>query len=128
MIHYNYLNSHKNAVQSTRVNTENRPDAPLLDRRQSDVSLPGLRRRSSVYQKKQGVAALSVIPDGVGQARPWFKHSLSVFAVCVLGSVGFNIAFIAGFWKPTIENPDSVTYCSVPAQILGYVYIIYLRT
>lgn len=70
-------------------------------------------------QKRQGAAVLAVIPKD-GDARPWLKNSLSVFAVCALGIVGFYVAFTAGLWKPSTENPKNVAHDSVPAQTLGY--------
>lgn len=120
VLYYNYVNSGKKGVQSTRVDIEHRPDQPLLSRRPSDIGLPGSRRRSSLSQKRQGAAALSVIPEDGRHARPWLKNSLSVFAICALGTVGFYVAFAAGFWKPSIEDPENSTHDSVPAQILGY--------
>ena len=77
-------------------------------------------------QKQQGAAAPSVVRENGGHARPWLRNSLSVFAVCALGTVGFYVAFIAGFWKPTTENPENATHDSVPAQILGYLSAVRL--
>ena len=119
-MYYHYVNSRKKGIQSTRVDIEDSTDQPLLSRRPSDIGLPGSRRRSSVSQKRQGAAALSIIPEHGGHASPWLKNSLSVFAVCALGTIGFYVAFTTGLWKPTIEDPGNVTNDSVPAQILGY--------
>lgn len=126
ILYYNYINSRDKGFQSTGVDIEDRPDQPLISRRPSDIGLPGSRRRSSVTQKRQGAAAPSVVRETGGQARPWLKNCLSVLAVCALGTVGFYVAFIAGFWKPTIENPEYTTHDSVPAQILGYLSAVRL--
>lgn len=121
ILYYNHVNSRKNVVQaSTQVDIEDRPDQPLLSRRPSEIGLPGSRRRSSVSQKRQRAATLPLIPEDRGHARRWLKNSLSVFAVCALGGVGWFVAFSVGVWKPTIENPESSPHESVPAQILGY--------
>ena len=111
-------------MQPTPLETEDRVEQPLLSRRPSDTGIPGSTRRFSTSPKRQGAAAVAVIPeDG---SRPWLKNSLSVFAVCALGIVGFYVAFTAGLWKPTIEDPAIVTHESVPAQILGYISAVRL--
>ena len=120
ILYYNYVNSRKKGIRSNPVEIEDRPDQPLLSRRSSDIGLPGSRRRSSVSQRRQGTAALLTIPENDGYAGPWLKNSLSVFAVCALGTVGFYVAFTTGLWKPTIEDSENATHDSVPAQILGY--------
>ena len=126
ILYYNYFTSRENVGLSAQVDTEDRSDQPLLTRRPSDIGLPGSRRRSSVSQKPGGAAALSVIPKDGGQAHPWLKNSLSVCAVCALGIVGFYVAFTAGFWKPTIEDPENATHDNVAAQILGYLSAVRL--
>ena len=124
ILFYNYLNFRKKCVQSTPVETEDRVEQPLLSRRPSDIGIPGSNRRSSASQKRQGAAAVAVIPeDG---SRPWLKNFLSVFAVCALGIVGFYVAFTSGLWKPTIEDSEIVIHESVPAQIFGYISAVRL--
>ncbi len=121
ILYYNHINSRERGIQpSTQVNTEDRPDQPLLSRTPSHIGLAGSRRRSSVSQKRQGAATLLPIPEGGGYPRPWLKISLSVFAVCALGAVGWLVAFLAGIWTPSIENPQNPTHDSLPAQVLGY--------
>lgn len=126
ILYYNYVKSRQNDVQSTRVGTEDRPDQPLLSRRPSDIGLPGSRRRSSVSQKQRRAAVFPIIPEDGGHSRPWLKNSLSVFAVCALGAVGFYVAFRAGLWKPTVEDPVNATHDNVVAQILGYLSAVRL--
>lgn len=119
ILFYNYLNFRKKGLQPTPLETEDRVEQPLLSRRSSDIGIPGSTRRFSASSKRQGAAAVAVIPeDG---SRSWLKNSLSVFAVCALGIVGFYVAFTTGLWKPTIEDSEIVTHESVPAQILGYI-------
>ena len=127
ILYYKYVNSSRRGVQkSAQVGTEDRPDQPLLSRRpslRSDIGLPGSRRRSSVSQRRHGAdgaAKLADIPEDGHQAHPWLKNSLSVFAVCALGAIGWYVAFSVGLWRPTIEIPGNPTHDSLPAQILGY--------
>ena len=124
ILFYNYLNLRKKGVQPTPLETEDRVEQPLLSRRHSGIGIPGSTRRFSASPKRQEAAAVAVIPeDG---SRPWLKNSLSVFAVCALGIVGFYVAFTTGLWKPTIEDSEIVTHESVPAQILGYISAVRL--
>ena len=124
ILYYYYVNSRRRSVQaSTQVGIEDRPDQPLLSQRPSDIGLPGSRRRSSVSQKRHradGAAKLRHILEDGHQAHPWRKNSLSVFAVCTLGAMGWYVAFSVGIWRPTIEISGDPTYDSLPAQILGY--------
>ena len=127
--YYNYVNSRRRSVQaSTQVDIEDRSDQPLLSQRPSDIGLPGSRRRSSVSQKRHGAAKLPHILDDGHQAHSWLRNSLSVFAVCALGAMGWYAAFSVGIWKPTIEIPGDPTHDSLPAQILGYLSAVGLLT
>ena len=120
------MNSRKKGVYtSAEVDVEERPDQPLLSRR-PDIGLPGSRRRSSVSQKRQGAATLPHIPEDGGHARAWLRNSMSAFAICALGVLGWFVAFLAGIWKPTIDIPENSTHESVPAQILGYLSAVRL--
>ena len=123
ILFYNHLNFRKKGVQSTPLETEDRVEQPLLSRRPSDIGIPGSTRRSSASPKRQGAAAVAVIPE---DGSPWLKNSLCVFAVCALGIVGFYVAFTTRLWKPTTEDSELVTHESVPAQILGYISAVRL--
>lgn len=124
ILYYNYINSRGRRLQaSTQAGIEDRADQPLISQRPGDIGLPGSRRRSSVSQNRHradGPAKLQHISEDGHQARHWLKNSLSVSAVCVLGAMGWYLAFSVGIWRPTIENPGDSTHDSLPAQILGY--------
>ena len=124
ILFYNYLNFRKKGVQPTPPETEDRVEQPLLSRRSRDIGISGSTRHFSASPKRQEAAAVAAIPED--SSRPWLKNSLSVFAVCALGIVGFYVAFTNGLWKPTIEDPEIVTHESVPAQILGYISAVRL--
>ena len=130
VLYYNHVNSSKKLFVKSHFGDADRPDQPLLGRRpSSDVGLPGSRRRSSVSQKRRDstIAALALpsIPEESGHARELIKNTLSVLAVCAVGSIGWAIAWKAGAWKPTAQSPDEdTTDRNVGAEILGYLSAI----
>lgn len=127
VLYYNHVNfREKSVLLSTQLDEDDRPDQPLLSSRPSDIGLSGSRRRSSVSQKGQGATTLPVIPEDGRYAYPWLKNSLSVFAVCALGALGWYVASSVGIWKPTIEDPKDPTHENLPAQILGYLSAVRL--
>ena len=119
------MKSRRRGIQATtHPDIEDRPDHPLLSRRPSDPGLSGSRRRSSVFQKRQGGATLLLNREDGSRAPPWLKNISSVFVVCALGAVGWFVAFSVGIWKPTIEDPEEPTPDSLP-QVLGYLSAVY---
>lgn len=127
VLYYSHVNSREKSIQaSTQLDEDDRPGQPLLSSRPSDIGLPGSRRRSSVSQKVHRAATLPIISRDSRYGYPWLRNSLSVFAVCALGAMGWYVAFSVGIWKPTIEDPKDPTHDNLPAQILGYLSAVRL--
>lgn len=125
-LYYNYVNSHKKPLEVAADRDTDSPNQPLLSRRaSSDIGLPGSRRRSSVSQKRRdstiAALALPTIPEDGGNAHEWVNNTLSVVAVCAIGTAGWAIAWKAGLWKPTPAEADTDTdNRNVGAESLGY--------
>jgi hypothetical protein len=109
----------------TQSDADGDPTQPLLERRTSNIGLPGSRRRSSASLRRRSTNvehpnALSKILEEDSVGKTWMKNVVSVLGICVVGSVGWAIAWRTGVWRPTPESDDTGTSMAVGAQVLGY--------
>ena len=80
-----------------------------------------LRRRSSHRSHRQVDDSLAKILDETEPRKAWIKNTLSVLAVCAIGTAGWAIAWQTGAWKPTPEKvPGDPADISIGAQVVGY--------
>ena len=77
-----------------------------------------MRRRSSHHADPPN--ALSKILEEDSAGKTWLKNVVSVLGICIIGTVGWAIAWRTGVWRPTPEFGDSGTSIAVGAQVLGY--------
>jgi solute carrier family 66 (lysosomal lysine-arginine transporter), member 1 len=116
-------------------------EEPLLSRqnsnrhrRRSSLGLPGSHmghpsehRRSSAasrraresFQRRESLA--HVVEEEPGM-RGWVKNTVSILAVCAVGTAGWVIAWRTGVWTPAPpEDQEGSTNMALGAQILGYI-------
>lgn len=98
---------------------------PLLSREESNLGLPGSRRRSSTTSKPrwntERDSVLFLPPIDRTISRPWFTNSASVVGVCLAGVGGWAIAWGIGLWIPVHEHSSRETQRGpVGAEAIGY--------
>jgi solute carrier family 66 (lysosomal lysine-arginine transporter), member 1 len=126
-LYYNHINARlaKRHLSSTSGQPE---DEPLLSRARSNssIGLPGSRRRSSARRPSLEIRrdSLSKIleDDESPNGKAWLRNIISILLVCIVGAVGWFIAYKSGVWTPTPEDSDLTEPQSVAigAELLGY--------
>lgn len=126
-IYYRRANSTRNGLSENETAQQNDLRQPLLTHKPRDIGVPASRRRSSVSQRQsiRSVRSHSIRPSGTsGPARVWFKNTLAVFGVFVLGAAAWAVAWQAGLWEPSTYDPkhadQSSNDVSIGATVLGY--------
>ncbi|KAI4092911.1 MAG: hypothetical protein LQ339_007807 [Xanthoria mediterranea] len=126
-LYYNYFFGHI-FYQSSSPQAEitEDPSRPLLARQDSNVGLPGSRHRSSAFQElwntDGGETLVADNSENNGWAKRWARNVLIILCVCILGAVGWAIAWKTGLWVPIHEHHRNTDVRSpVGAEILGYV-------
>lgn len=120
-------NGHASGLVDAEVNEQQ----PLLARRDSsNLGLPGShRRKSSATSRRRrasSVPSLAPVADIEDEhMREWVKNTLSIVGVCLVGAVGWVIAWKTGVWTPPpppTSTPEAGGHVESPlgAQILGY--------
>ncbi|WPG99083.1 putative vacuolar amino acid transporter ypq3 [Acrodontium crateriforme] len=141
-LYYKALNRSKNAALEEEENVPSQnEETPLLvegsvptSRRQkrpsfgdvddSNLGLPGSRRRSTVSmrsQRRPSSNTLERILEEPTPARAWLKNSTSVLFVILAGAAGWAAAWQTGAWKPSpigqeVDNDPT----PIGALVLGY--------
>lgn len=93
------------------------------------LNQPGARRRSSVSAEpqrsrdsSQAEAALAKFVEERQSGRgAWLKNFGSVLAICVVGIVGWVVAWQAGIWSPAPVERNGGVDMAAGAQVFGYV-------
>ena len=130
-LYYNVVNARRQRKLShLSARTDDSAEQPLLSRNNSNgrhsIGLPGSHRRqssnacrsASFHRRESSLASIFEEDTGV---RAWLKNTLSVFAVCTAGAVGWAIAWKTGVWSPAPpEDEAGSTNMALGAQILGY--------
>ena len=98
---------------------------PLIRTSSGNVGLPGSRRRpSSTSNKRRASSVLSslpIIPEAETSTTEWLKNTGSILLVCLVGALGWLIAWKSGFWQPTsTESIGNDVKEPIGAEILGY--------
>ncbi|KAI9801348.1 MAG: hypothetical protein M1825_003327 [Sarcosagium campestre] len=133
-LYYNFRNAREARPRmsrgSTQTDSEEDDEQPLLGRRESNIGLPGSRRRSSgshAHRNRRGSdvrrSALSIVKEEESSTKVWIRNLVSVLLVCAVGAAGWTIAWRSGVWTPTpVEDGDesATIQTAVGAQILGY--------
>lgn len=131
-LYYKARNARRAARRRSSLETPD-PTTPLLGRRFSDnQTIPGARRRSSAsgmaeYPRRvsDAEAALAkIIEEDKFGRNAWVKNISGVLAICVIGIVGWAIAWQSGVWTPAPQELDGGVDMAVGAQILGYISAI----
>ena len=100
-LYYKYIRTRKDENQAS---AQAKDDArqPLLQRVDSDIGLPGSRRRSSTSQARQHSSFTSLdlptIAEDDSGNQTWFTNAVCMLLVCLIGAVGWAIAWRAGLW------------------------------
>ncbi|KAF2178105.1 vacuolar membrane PQ loop repeat protein [Zopfia rhizophila CBS 207.26] len=132
-LYYNFTNSRKARRKSTRSTLTDNEQAPLLGRRDSSIGLPGshTRRRSSEASRRHRESvnrrdSLASIVEEESGHKEWVKNTVSIIGVCIIGTVGWTIAYKTGVWVPTPTDDGSAgTDMALGAQILGYMSAVF---
>ena len=105
-------------------------EAPLLSRERSgSFTIPGSvdRRYSGLSERRRRSSArdepLAKVLEETDEsgARLWIKNVLSIIAICVVGAVGWGIAYGTGAWKPApLASGVEEAKMATGAQVLGY--------
>ncbi|KAI4282972.1 MAG: hypothetical protein L6R38_002539 [Xanthoria sp. 2 TBL-2021] len=126
-LYYNYFFGRifRQSSSAQEESTED-PRQPLLARQTSSVGLPGSRRRSSAAQGQWNTdGEETLVADNLeknGWTKPWAKNIVIIFCVCILGAVGWAIAWKTGLWAPVHEHHRNTDVGGpIGAEILGYV-------
>ena len=146
-LYYNLLNARREKREAERKNFNNeinghvivcdeangdtsREDSPLLARQRSEsnVALPGSRRRSSLgsRRRRSTLSRHDSLERVIGEAKgksAWIKNTVSILLVCTAGAAGWAIAWRAGVWRPSpLEGGEEGPGANAPlgAEILGY--------
>lgn len=95
------------------------PTTPLLGRapdenRTAPYNTNG-RRDSDVED-----TLAKIVEEGESGRAAWVKNSLSLLGICVVGMVGWAVAWQTGIWKPASQDHNGGVDMAVGAQILGY--------
>lgn len=143
-LYYNFINARqKHLLASTADGDQNEgilsddPSRPLLNRPSTDnIGLPGSRRRSSASRRRRSSTLqseiLPIIKEEESALRVSLKNTLAILGVCLIGTVGWTVAWQSGWWMPMsaghdVEEPPRI----LGAELLGYVsavcYLGYLR-
>lgn len=100
-LYYKYVTRHR-AEHRIPVSVSDDPNQPLLQRKKSDIGLPKPRRQSSAsHGRRDSVlvdpALPGVVEDGT-DSRAWAWNTISIVLVCLVGALGWLIAWKAGLW------------------------------
>ena len=127
-LYYRNISTSRKGVDDATQDTMSSAVEPLLASMPlpSDVGLPGSRRRSSASQKRRysaiapskstiNLGEKTVVSNGI-------RNDFCVLAVCMLGGIGWIIAWKIRLWEPTSEDKGTGTAHRVAgAEALGYV-------
>ena len=130
-LYYNYINS-QGARTGLSVYDDIHPDDPsqaLLSPTSESLGLPGSRRRrSSTSNKRRDSNLNNVLPtieEGESTLRTSIKNGLALFAVCLVGSAGWAIAWSLRWWVPTPTGEEGPEVPRIwGAEMLGYLSAI----
>lgn len=129
-LYYKYTNLRKE--NTGKVSSSSTPDLeddaqrPLLERSDAEISdstqppSTAHRRRNSTF--KDG--SLPVLAD-VQSASSWTWNVASLLGVCIVGTVGWVVAWKAHMWTPTPANDNGDGGGPVGAIVLGYVSAVF---
>ena len=131
-LYYKYTNLRQDdagkASSSPTPDPEDDAHRPLLERRDAEIydstqpASASHRTRKSSF--KDG--SLPVLAD-VQSKSSWTWNVVSLLGVCILGTVGWVVAWKAHLWTPTPTNDSGDGGGPVGAIILGYVSaVLYL--
>ncbi|KAI1335331.1 PQ-loop-domain-containing protein [Xylariaceae sp. FL0016] len=128
-LYYNVRNARSNKARQRTRSTESiaSEDSPLLRPRRasSGAGLPGSQRRHSIHQEESGLDPIKRVitgEDDTPDSSPWLHNALSVFAVYVVGAVGWFVSYKVGAWdKPDdFDEPATDDPVAIGGMILGY--------
>ena len=130
-LYYNWRSSRKAARQEDGQVDSDNVEQPLLRSRSGSIGLPGSRRRSSASQKRRDSRLLSPLPTIAkveSNSKSWLKNTISIFLVCLAGTLGWVMAWKIGAWQPIpTEVDDGDVHQVIGAEILGYISaVLYL--
>lgn len=100
-LYYKYVTRHR-AEHRIPVSVSDDPNQPLLQRKNSDIGLPESRRQSSASQGRRDSVlvnpALPVVVEDGTDSRAWAWNTISIVLVCLVGTLGWTLAWKAGLW------------------------------
>lgn len=114
-LYYNHITQRENAAIERSSTVENDPTEPLL---------PPAQRRPSVMSEHRRNSALREDPLSglLRKDEPYaavIRNTLSLLAVCTVGTLGWFVAYKSGAWKGQVDGPRE-DEMPLGAEILGY--------
>lgn len=61
-----------------------------------------------------------IVEEGDSGRSACVKNSISLIAICVVGMVGWTVAWQTGVWKPAAQGENGGVDMAAGAQVLGY--------
>lgn len=95
------------------------PTTPLLGRPPGDNVSASQEINGRRDSDAENTLAKFVGEGGLGRSA-WAKNTISLLAICVVGLVGWTVAWQAGIWKPATEDENGGVNMAAGAQVLGY--------
>ncbi|KAI8262346.1 putative vacuolar amino acid transporter YPQ3 [Colletotrichum sp. SAR11_239] len=132
-VYYNTKNARRasrrrSSAHVTATGAEPTEDEPLLARRRSSsAGLPGSHRRHAVHNESSLDPLRKMVTgeDETPDSNPWLHNTLSIFAVYLVGALGWFVSYKAGAWNsPDIDvgAPEEVKGTMEKVGLfLGYV-------
>ncbi|KAF8421925.1 vacuolar membrane PQ loop repeat protein [Tirmania nivea] len=134
VLYYNQLSRRRNVMETERRHSHEQrhhvdtavptdPTQPLLPRRGSMSTQSIMYRRQSASRRRDSLSALIERKPSI---RMVTRNMLAIFCTCLLGSLGWFIAWKSGAWKVRDETRNKDPQ-EIGAQILGYISaVLYL--
>lgn len=126
-LYYNHVNAQR-AKSRPSVVSATSEDEPLLARQRSndDTGLPGSHRRRSstrrLSESRRDSLSKIIEDNDSATGASWVRNLVSILLVCLAGTLGWVIAWQAGVWTPTTDEPvgPEPQQVAIGAEILGY--------
>lgn len=124
-LYYDYMCSHGMSPASS-IPTETGEDLrqPLLAQKASGTCSPSSRRQPLTSRTSDSIGSNNASFENPTKHRcttEWVSNSASLLIVCILGILGWGIAWKIGLWLPASSGPvERTTQTSLGAMVLGY--------
>lgn len=95
------------------------PTTPLLGRPPGD-NVPTAQEANGRRDSDAEDTLAKVVGEGGLGRSAWAKNTISLLGICVVGLVGWTVAWQTGMWKPAAQGENGGVDMAAGAQVLGY--------